>query len=278
MVYRTCTSGVATATVPYSGQSRLNPSTSVLPSASSTPARVALERDAHRGLDEPARHALGERAAEVLVVYIVQSLGTWFTRIAILASMTKAFLVAQALFLCVFVLRMLTGRRTREPSAPRAKAPRAAPRAHALVLFHAGGAAVVSVGISRVLDSLRLHLVPSPRTVVGLGAVFAASALAMWALRVFTSWRLLAKVDVGHALCVEGPYQFVRHPLYGAMDLWAVGSALACPTAWTIAGVAIVIIGSDLRSRTEERLLLEVFGEEYRKYAGRVWRRVPCIY
>jgi protein-S-isoprenylcysteine O-methyltransferase Ste14 len=147
-----------------------------------------------------------------------------------------------------------------------------------LLLFHAAGIALVSLGITRTFVFLGSRFPVDLRTLLGLGAVLLASALAMWALRVFASWRLLAHVDVGHALCLEGPYRFVRHPIYLALDLWALGSALTCPNALTIAGAVGVIIGSDLRSRVEERLLAEVFGDQYRSYAARVRRLLPGVY
>ncbi len=77
---------------------------------------------------------------------------------------------------------------------------------------------------------------------------------------------------------VDGPYQIVRHPIYLAMDLWALGSTLTCPAAVTLVGAAVIFIGGELRARAEERLLLEVFGETYRAYAGRVRRPVPGVY
>ncbi len=193
-------------------------------------------------------------------------------------AMAWVFLVAQALLAGVFVVRLLSGERPAGPYSTRAQAPRTAPRAWSLLLFHGLGVALVSLGISWTLISSRAHLASVPRTYVGLGAVIAALAVAVWALQVFTSWRLLAHVDVGHALCTEGPYRLVRHPIYAAMDLWAIGSALACPNVWTIAGAAIIFIGSDLRSRAEERLLVGVFGDEYQDYMERVRRLLPRIY
>ncbi len=140
------------------------------------------------------------------------------------------------------------------------------------------GIALVSLGITQAFLSRQARFPASPRVILGLGILLTASALAMWALRVFTSWRLLARLDVGHALCVDGPYRFVRHPIYLAVDLWALGSALAFPGAATLVGAGAVFVGGDLRSRAEERLLTEVFGDDYRAYAARARRLLPGIY
>ncbi len=192
--------------------------------------------------------------------------------------MGTLLLASEGLFLAAFVVRAIAGRGAASSSAPRAQAARAAPAAWRLLLLHAAGIALVSAGIAHTLVLLRSRLPPSPRVLLGVSAVLAASALATWALRVFASWRLLARVDVGHALCTEGPYRLVRHPIYLAMDLWALGSALACPGLLTAAGAAVVVAGSDLRARAEERLLAETFGERYRDYAARVRRLLPGLY
>jgi protein-S-isoprenylcysteine O-methyltransferase Ste14 len=138
--------------------------------------------------------------------------------------------------------------------------------------------ALVSLGISQAFASHHGRLPGGPRVVAGLGLLVAASVLAGWALRVFSSWRLLAQLDVGHALCIEGPYRFVRHPIYLAMDLWAVGSALACPVAAALVGAVVIFVGGDLRARAEERLLTAVFGDQYTAYMARVRRLLPGIY
>ncbi len=90
--------------------------------------------------------------------------------------------------------------------------------------------------------------------------------------------RELAHVDVGRVLCTIGPYNVVRHPIYAAMDLWALGSALACPVIATLVGVAVIFVGGDLRSRAEERLLAGVFEDEYRAYMARTRRLLPGLY
>jgi protein-S-isoprenylcysteine O-methyltransferase Ste14 len=193
--------------------------------------------------------------------------------------MGVVLLVAQGVFLSVFIVRALFGRRAlANDGAARAQATRTAPRAGALLMLHAIGIGLVSLGIAQTFVAQRDRFLASLRVLVGLGCVVAASALAAWALRVFRSWRLLARVDAGHGLCIEGPYRLVRHPIYLAMDLWAVGSALTCPAPAAITGMVIVFLGSDLRARAEEQLLLDVFGDDYRSYAARVRRVLPGIY
>jgi protein-S-isoprenylcysteine O-methyltransferase Ste14 len=39
-----------------------------------------------------------------------------------------------------------------------------------------------------------------------------------------------------------------------------------------------MVLGGDLRSRAEEKLLTEVFGADYVAYMKRTWRMVPGIY
>jgi len=193
--------------------------------------------------------------------------------------MARAFLALQAVFAALFLVRELMGyRHSGAAGAPRAEQATSTPRAGLLLLPHAVGISFVIWGITNSMNARRGHLPMSPLVIVGIAALVAAWALAFWALRVFESWRLLPRLEAGHALCVDGPYRYVRHPIYLAMDLWAVGSALACPWPSTLIGAAIVLVAGDLRGRAEEALLLSAFGDEYRAYAAKVSRFVPGIY
>jgi len=193
--------------------------------------------------------------------------------------MAWAFLALQAVFPALFLVRELMGyRHSGGVSSPRAEQVTSTPRAGLLLLPHAVGITFVIWGITNSMNARRGHLPMSPPVIAGIAALVAAWALAYWALRVFESWRLLPRLEAGHALCVDGPYRYVRHPIYLAMDLWAAGSALACPWPLTLVGTAIVLVGGDLRGRAEEALLLSAFGDEYRAYAAKVSRFVPGIY
>lgn len=195
--------------------------------------------------------------------------------------MGALLLLAQGLFLAAFLVRVFAGRRVvaaQPPDAPRVDARRAAPSARALLVFHTAGIGLVSLGVTWTAIARRARFYTGLGTLAGLAALFVAVALAVWALRVFTSWRLLAHLDAGHILCVDGPYRLVRHPIYLAIDLWALGSLLAFPSAATWVGAVLAFVGSDLRARAEERLLADVFGDRYRSYASRVRRLIPGVY
>ena len=68
------------------------------------------------------------------------------------------------------------------------------------------------------------------------------------------------------------------HPIFLGLNLLALGTAIWAPTVLTWAGFALVVLGSDLRARSEEALLLGVFGPVYADYCRRTKRFVPGLY
>jgi protein-S-isoprenylcysteine O-methyltransferase Ste14 len=92
-------------------------------------------------------------------------------------------------------------------------------------------------------------------------------------------WSVTARVVKGHKLATEGPYRFVRHPIYSGMlgMLLATGLAfshwLALPAA-----IAVFFVGTVIRIRSEERLLREALGSEFESYARNVPAIVPGLY
>lgn len=76
-----------------------------------------------------------------------------------------------------------------------------------------------------------------------------------------------------------GPYRWVRHPGYaGSIAVW-VGAALAFhswPAAAAVAALMLAAYG--WRICSEERMLVEHFGDAYRDYQARSRRLVPFIY
>jgi len=92
-------------------------------------------------------------------------------------------------------------------------------------------------------------------------------------------WGLAARLVEGHALIQDGPYRFVRNPIYTGMFGMLLATGLAAGQ-WAPLLVAIVLfaIGTTIRIRVEERLLRQAFGTEFDDYARRVPVLIPGIY
>lgn len=79
-------------------------------------------------------------------------------------------------------------------------------------------------------------------------------------------------------LIAEGPFAFVRNPLYlGNIALW-VGFALTARLVW-LAPLAVLLLGAEYHAivRWEEALLEARLGAVYRAYARRVPRWLPTL-
>jgi protein-S-isoprenylcysteine O-methyltransferase Ste14 len=110
--------------------------------------------------------------------------------------------------------------------------------------------------------------------------LFALAALLSW-----TSSRALAgqlRIDAAlgaeHRLVRSGPYALVRNPIYTSMLLVLCAVALVI-TGWKVFLVSLVVfvVGTEIRVRTEEKLLASHFGEEFQKYKKSVPAYVPFL-
>jgi protein-S-isoprenylcysteine O-methyltransferase Ste14 len=111
--------------------------------------------------------------------------------------------------------------------------------------------------------------------------VFGACALAFAYAAVFTlgkQWRWDAALIEDHELVQSGPYALVRHPIYASVIamLLATGFAVSGWAQFAIAAV-LVIAGTEIRVRAEERLLANRFGPQFNAYRARVPAYVPFL-
>jgi len=122
-----------------------------------------------------------------------------------------------------------------------------------------------------------------------VGVVFAVAAIGIaaasgWliesAVRTLgKQWALQARLVEGHKLITEGPYAYIRNPIYTGMlgMLIATGLALEHWIALIIA-IVVFVVGLVIRIRSEEKLLRSAFGEQFEKYACHVPAVIPGIY
>lgn len=183
-----------------------------------------------------------------------------------------------AAFWAAFGVTRLFRRKAPADSAPAVTEEKTAPHSRALLVLHMFAFGTMYFGLANaVIPDQVPERFPGQR-IAGTIVIAAGAALASWALVWFRSWRFRAKLDAGHELATGGPFAWLRHPIYMALDLLAIGTALWCPTAVVAAGAILMVIGSDLRGRAEEKLLEEAFGDAYRAYRARTRRFLPGLY
>ena len=113
-------------------------------------------------------------------------------------------------------------------------------------------------------------------------------SILLFALAIALSWtssralagqlRIDAALGADHHLVRSGPYALVRNPIYTSMLLVDCATGVIL-TPWQLFVPAIVlfVIGTEIRVRTEEKLLSERFGEEFRQYKSRVRAYIPFV-
>lgn len=147
-----------------------------------------------------------------------------------------------------------------------------------LVAFHALAFGILYFGLANAVLSARTRYLFPSQPLMAICIIGCGVALSIWALIYFRSWRFRATLTVGHELATGGPFRYLRHPIYMALNLLALGSALWAPTLVVWAAFVLLAVGSDLRARAEEALLLKVFGAAYVTYCARTVRFVPALY
>jgi protein-S-isoprenylcysteine O-methyltransferase Ste14 len=113
---------------------------------------------------------------------------------------------------------------------------------------------------------------------MGVGAIAIACGLLVWTFRCLGK-NLTDTVVTRqkHALVIEGPYRWVRHPFYDSAALLAVGVSLTV-TNWFLLVTGVVLFCLlIIRTRTEEENLLARFGNSYGAYLERTGRFLPRI-
>jgi len=89
-------------------------------------------------------------------------------------------------------------------------------------------------------------------------------------------WALVARVIEGHELIRQGPYAVVRNPIYLAMLGMLIATGLIV-NRWQglVAATIVFMIGTEIRIRSEEKLLREALGSQFDEYAAEVPAFIP---
>ena len=118
-----------------------------------------------------------------------------------------------------------------------------------------------------------------PVRVVGLAVGLAGAVLLTWSAVLLGRFMMHeAAVREDHALIGNGPYRFVRHPVYAGYLALLLGSGVASLNIclWFLWPVSL--IGILIQAASEEQLLAEKFGQDYECYVRRTGRLVPRLW
>jgi len=127
---------------------------------------------------------------------------------------------------------------------------------------------------------LAWRFVPDSRAweLASVVVTWAGVALAIWARTILGSnWSGTVTVKQNHTLVRSGPYATVRHPIYSGLLLAGIGTALAIGEVHSVLAVAIGLVSLRLKSKLEERFMIERFGQEYEEYRQHSWALVPFV-
>ena len=122
-----------------------------------------------------------------------------------------------------------------------------------------------------------------PETVLGiLGCAisWAAVLFAIWArVTLGKNWSgAVITLKKDHELVTNGPYAFVRHPIYTGYFFATLGTALTLGTNSSIIATMMIFCGFLIRMHKEETLMTKQFGHTYTEYKKRSKKIVPFLW
>jgi len=113
-------------------------------------------------------------------------------------------------------------------------------------------------------------------SILGVIVFFSGLVLYIWGRRTLgesfnVSTGFGVRLTQAHRLVTNGPFAYVRHPMYIGVILACWGGLLLYRT-WTMLFLSIIMLGLVFRARVEEQALAQVYGRQWELYQ----RHVPA--
>jgi protein-S-isoprenylcysteine O-methyltransferase Ste14 len=149
------------------------------------------------------------------------------------------------------------------------------------LLFVLALGAAASAPVAHLLDALT----PAPwldrpaARMGGLLLALAGLATTLWSqLAMGDAWRIGVDEHERTTLVIDGPFRWVRNPIFSSMALAVAGLALLVPNALAAIALAALVTALQLQvRRIEEPYLIRTHGSAYTDYAARTGRFVPGV-
>ena len=117
------------------------------------------------------------------------------------------------------------------------------------------------------------------KNILAIAIQICAAGLMIWARVTFgiRSFHATANTTKG-GLVTNGPYHFLRHPVYASLIYFFGACAISYPFKETIAAILLIIAGLSVRILLEEKSLQETYNQEYKDYSKRTKRIIPFLF
>ena len=142
--------------------------------------------------------------------------------------------------------------------------------------------------IGLLLESSGIILAVSVRIAMPPGWARLIPAVILAFLAIWMAWsavrhlgkqfRVHAGLYEDHELITTGAYSIVRHPIYASLlGMLLMTILILTPWTWALPALVLFVVGTEVRVRTEDKLLESRFGDEFRKYRSRVRAYIPWV-
>ena len=122
-------------------------------------------------------------------------------------------------------------------------------------------------------------LAAAPVRAVGLALVAAGAAQSLASVFLMgRAWRIGIDPENRTDLAEQGPYRWVRHPIYAGWLLMLLGNVLVVPHPAIDVAAILTTLGVVYQALREERHLFRTFGARYARYAARTGRFAPRLW
>lgn len=113
---------------------------------------------------------------------------------------------------------------------------------------------------------------------VGMAVQVLSAGLMVWARITFGARSFHAGADPTEGgLVTNGPYRYLRHPIYAAVTYFVFAGALSAPSAQGVGAATVIALCLGVRALLEEKLVAAAY-PEYRDYAARTKRLIPFLF
>jgi protein-S-isoprenylcysteine O-methyltransferase Ste14 len=130
------------------------------------------------------------------------------------------------------------------------------------------------------LGPLESRLLPDSPVIAWAGLAFTVLGIGVMAwsrIALGRNWSAAVTIKQDHELVSSGPYAIVRHPLYSGVLLAMLGTGISFGKLRGFIAFLLTLLGWWLKSKTEERFMLEQFGARYRHYQQQSRALIPWL-